>query len=189
MTTNKTQPSWVTHSTDIVYDNPWITVSHRNVTAPTGKDAIYGMVHFKNVAVAVIPIDEEGYTWLVGQHRYTLDCYSWEVPEGGSHLTESTLEAAKRELLEETGIVAEHWQELLQLHTSNSVTDERAIAYIARGLSFNEAEPDDTEVLERQRVPITTAIEMAMDGRITDALAMASLFKIKIMMDQQALSE
>jgi len=175
---------WQTHSVKEMYDNPWITVSHREVTAPTGNRAIYGLVHFKNTAVGVIPIDRDGNTWLVGQHRYTLDQYMWEIPEGGGLPNEDNLTVAKRELREETGITANRWTQLLELHTSNSVTDEYAIGFVAQELAFGECEPDDTEALEIEKVPLQTAIDMAMDGRITDGLAMACLFKVQLLLDR-----
>lgn len=174
---------WQTHSIEEKYDNPWITVSHREVTAPTGNAGIYGLVHFKNTAVGVVPIDSDGNTWLVGQHRYTLDQYMWEIPEGGSLPNEDNLSVAKRELREETGIVAGRWTPLLELHTSNSVTDEYAVGFVAQELTFGECQPDDTEVLKIRKVPLQTAIDMAMDGRITDGLAMACLFKVQLLIN------
>jgi len=171
-----------------VYDNAWITVSHREVTAPTGNAGIYGLVHFKNTAVAVVPIDSDGNTWLVGQHRYTLNQYTWEIPEGGGTSTEDNQSVAQRELREETGITASRWTQLLQLHTSNSVTDEFAVGYVAQDLNFGDSEPDETEALNIQKVPLKTAINMAMDGRITDGLAMACLFKVQLLIDRGELS-
>lgn len=182
---NTSRPTgWQTHSEETVYENPWIRVSHREVTAPTGKAGIYGVVHFKSLAVGIVPLDTEGHTWLVGQHRYTLGRYSWEIPEGGSDPNEPALLAAQRELLEETGISATRWTPLLDLHTSNSVTDEAAVAFLAQGLSLGDTAPDDTEELALRRVPLEEAVEMAMDGRITDALAMAALLKTKLLLDR-----
>ncbi len=182
--TKTTKNPWQTHSIQEVYDNPWITVSHREVTAPTGKDGIYGMVHFKNTAVGVVPIDSEGNTWLVGQHRYTINAYTWEIPEGGSASGENTLTTAKRELKEETGISASSWTQLFEMHTSNSVTDEYAIGYVAQGLSFGSAEPDDTEILQLKKMPLSDAVDMAMQGLITDSLAMVSLLKVQLLIDR-----
>lgn len=178
---------WKTHAVEQRYDNPWIEVSHRAVTAPTGKPGIYGVVHFKNRAIGVVPIDDEGYTWLVGQERYTLQQYAWEIPEGGAPLGESALAAAQRELREETGLVARRWTSLLKLHTSNSVTDEVAYAFVAQGLRMESTEPDDTEVLAVRRVPLDDAINMAMDGTISDGFAMAALLKVRLMLDQNLL--
>ena len=175
---------WQTHSIQEIYDNPWINVSHREVTAPTGNPAIYGLVHFKNTAIGVVPIDRDGNTWLVGQHRYTLDQYMWEIPEGGGLRNEDNLSVAKRELREETGITANQWTQLLELHTSNSVTDEYAVGFVAQDLTFGACEPDDTEALQIQKLPLQTAIDMAMDGLITDGLAMACLFKVQLLIDR-----
>ncbi|NND91288.1 MAG: NUDIX hydrolase [Granulosicoccus sp.] len=180
--------AWQTHAIDERYDNPWITVSHRRVTAPTGNPATYGLVHFKNTAIAVIPIDRDGHTWLVGQHRYTLDQYAWEIPEGGAPPGESPLGAARRELREETGITARRWTSLLKLYTSNSVTDELARAFVAQDLSFGDTQPDDTEVLALRRVPLDDAIALAMEGRITDGLSVAALLKVRLLLDQGLLS-
>ncbi len=166
-----------------MYDNPWISVSHREVTAPTGNPAIYGLVHFKNTAIGVVPIDSDGNTWLVGQHRYTLDQYMWEIPEGGGLPSEDNIAVAKRELREETGITANRWTQLLELHTSNSVTDEYAVGFVAQDLMFGDCEPDDTEALQIKKLPLQSAIDMAMDGRITDGLAMACLFKVQLLIN------
>ncbi len=169
------------------YDNPWITVTHRDVTAPTGTDGIYGMVHFKNRAVGVVPLDDEMHTWLVGQWRYTLDAWSWEIPEGGAPEDEDPLAAARRELAEECGLAARRWTPLLDIHTSNSVTDELGRVWLARGLSAVEAAPDDTEVLVVRRMALDEALQMVMDGRITDSMSMAALMKVKLLLDADGL--
>jgi 8-oxo-dGTP pyrophosphatase MutT (NUDIX family) len=169
---------WQTLDIRLVYDNPWIQVTHRNVINPAGGRGIYGMVHFKNLAVGVIPIDAEGYTWLVGQYRYALDRYSWEIPEGGCPLGTPPLEAGRRELREETGLVAAHWEELLQADLSNSVTDEQGIIFIARQLSQGQAAPEDTEDLQVKRLPLREAIDMVLQGQITDALSVMGLLKL-----------
>jgi len=180
--------SWQTHTVEERYDNPWISVSHRTVTAPTGAPGIYGVVHFKNIAIGVVPIDREGYTWLVGQARYPLQQYGWEIPEGGAPIGESALAAAKRELREETGITAKRWTSLMKLNLSNSVTDEQARAFIAQDLSFGDVEPDGTEVLQVRRIPLDDAINMAMDGRITDGFAMTALLKTGLLLDRGLLT-
>ena len=168
---------WKTLTQKTVYDNPWIEVSHRDVITPGGTQGIYGKVHFKNIAVAVLPVDEEGYTWLVGQYRYTIDRYSWEIPEGGCPLGTDPLEAAKRELLEETGITAQRYTRLYDSYTSNSVTDEYAVAYLAQGLTFGEAQPEPSENLQVKRVPLAEAIAMVHRGEITDMFSMLTLLK------------
>ncbi len=168
---------WQSLDCTTVYDNPWISVTHENVRTPAGTSGIYGVVHFKNVAVGILPIDKDGFTWLVKQSRYPLNGYTWEIPEGGAPFSESPLIAAQRELEEETGLVAEHWQEWLRLHTSNSVTDEQAIIYLAKGLSEGTMALEDTEDIEVLRLPLTDAIAMVYRAEITDAMSVAALLK------------
>ncbi len=184
---NTDKNPWKTLSIAEVYDNPWIRVTHREVLTPAGTPGIYGQVHFKNTAIGIVPLDEDLNTWLVGQYRYTLNAYSWEIPEGGGMEGSSLLDAAKRELKEETGIKAARWTKILDLHTSNSVTDEYGLAYVAQGLSFGEAEPEDTEELQVRKLPFAEAVEMVMRGEITDALAMTAILKTKILLDRGAL--
>jgi 8-oxo-dGTP pyrophosphatase MutT (NUDIX family) len=171
---------WKTISQETAYENAWIRVEHHDVINPAGNRGIYGKVHYKNTAISIVAIDSEGYTYLVGQYRYTLNAYSWEVPEGGCSIEsgESTLEAAKRELLEETGLVATQWTEIGEIYLSNSVSDERAVMYVAKNLSQQQACPDETEQLKIRRIPLTEAIEMAQNGQIKDALSVLTLLKI-----------
>jgi len=175
---------WTTLNSKIVYENPWIQVSHREVLNPSGGEGIYGVVHFKNTAIGIVPIDEHLNTWLVGQYRYTLEQYSWEIPEGGGIIGQSLLASAQRELLEETGIQAQKWTKVLDLHTSNSVTDEYGIAYVAQDLSYGEAEPEETEELVLRKLPFEEAFQMVIDGQITDALAMTSIMKVHYLLDR-----
>ena len=169
---------WTTRSIQQIYDNAWIQVTHREVTTPTGTNGIYGLVHFKNLAIGIVPLDEEENTWLVGQYRYTLERYSWEIPEGGCPIgAESPLDSAKRELAEETGIRAQKWTKVLDLHTSNSVTDEAGMAFLAQELSFGQADPEETEELQLRKLPFREALEMVFRGEITDALSMVSLMR------------
>jgi ADP-ribose pyrophosphatase len=171
---------WTTLSEEIKYENPWIKVEEHQVLNPAGNPGIYGKVHFKNLAIGVIPIDEEGNTWIVGQYRYPLNEYSWEIIEGGGKMGVDPLESAKRELLEEAGIVAQEWELLTKLHTSNSVTDEVGLIYIARKLSFTEAIPEETEQLQIKKIPIKEFIQMAMEGKITDSLSLIGIFKLSL---------
>jgi len=138
---------WTVLDQKKIYENPWIELTEFQVINPSGGNGIYGKVHFKHKAVGVIPLDENWNTWLVGQYRFTLNQYSWEIPEGGGEMNEDTLEEAKRELLEETGLIANSWTKILTMHLSNSVTDEWAVIYLARDLEEKEAQPDETEKL------------------------------------------
>jgi 8-oxo-dGTP pyrophosphatase MutT (NUDIX family) len=166
---------WQTITENTAYQNPWITVSHREVLNPSGGKGIYGVVQFKNVAVGIIPLDEFGNTWIIGQFRYTLQQYHWEIPEGGCPMHTDPL--AKRELIEETGIEADLWTPLLELHTSNSVTNEYGVAYIAQNLHFGVAEPEETEQLLVKKIPFSELVEMVLNGEITDALSMVAVLK------------
>jgi 8-oxo-dGTP pyrophosphatase MutT (NUDIX family) len=166
---------WTTNGTRQIYENPWLRIREDSVVQPDGKPGIYGVVHFRNKAIGAIPIDDEGYTYLVGQYRYPLGIYSWEIPEGGCPEGEDNLAAAKRELLEETGLTAEHWELLGTSHLSNSATDEIAFLYLAQGLKHGPAQPEGTERLTLQRVPFETAVEMVMGGEITDAMSMLAI--------------
>ena len=171
---------WKTISQQTAYENAWIKVEHHEVLNPAGNPGIYGKVHFKNTAISIVPIDSEGFTYLVGQYRYTLNEYSWEVPEGGCSIEagESTLEAAKREFLEETGLVAADWTQLGVVYLSNSVSDEKAVMYVAQNLVQQQSCPEETEQLKIRRLPLGEAIEMAKNGSITDALSVLTLLKI-----------
>lgn len=171
------KPGWKVMSKTRVYENPWLALDHHDVIAPTGNAGIYGKVHFKNLAIGVLPIDGEGHTWLVGQHRFCFDAWSWELPEGGGARTGDPLDAARRELAEETGIKAKTFIPLLSnIHLSNSVTDEVAFAYIATDLSpCSDYAPDETELLEVRRVPLKTVFAMIDEGEITDMFTLAML--------------
>ncbi|HEY4337512.1 MAG TPA: NUDIX hydrolase, partial [Puia sp.] len=146
---------------------------------------IYGKIHFKNLAVGVLPLDGEGNTWLVGQYRFPLEEYSWEIPEGGGALGVDPLESAKRELREETGLVASSWEPLLEMHLSNSVSDEKAIIFLARGLEQREPMPDETEQLVVRRVPFEEAYRMVEQGLITDAMSVAAILKAKLVLNRK----
>lgn len=166
-----------------IYDNPWISLTHEHVITPAGTDGIYGVVHFKTRAIGIIPIDAENHTWLVRQFRYTLNTHLWEIPMGGGKLHEDPLLAAQRELREETGMSATHWQEIMRLHISKSVTDEEGIVFIAKGLSAGAQELEHTEAdLEILRLPLDEAIQWALDGKITDVISCAALLKVRALM-------
>jgi 8-oxo-dGTP pyrophosphatase MutT (NUDIX family) len=167
---------WTTLNTRVAYDNAWIRVREDQVINPSGGPGIYGVVEFKNRAVGVIPLDEAGHTWLVGQYRYTHHSFEWEIPEGGCPEGEELLACAKRELLEETGIIASQYELILEdIQLSNSTTNEVASIYVARGLKFAPAQPEATERITVKRVSLEEAIEMARDGTIRDCMSVMGL--------------
>lgn len=163
----------------VAFENAWIRVTDQDVTAPTGRPARYGLVHFKNLAVAVLPIHDDGSVTLVGQHRFPHADYSWEIPEGGAPLDEDPLEGAKRELAEETGLVAAEWREVLRAQLSNSVTDERMIGYLALGLTeaAHTGDVDETEAIVLVRAPFREVLDAAMGGHMPDMLTVAMLLR------------
>ncbi len=169
--------SWKKLSSQTMYDNPWMTVYEDEVINPGGGRNDYGWVHFKNRAIAIVPIDDDSNTWLVGQQRFTLDAYSWELPMGGGPLDESPLAAAQRELKEETGLTAERWTELMFLHTSNSITDEEGYVFLAEGLTQGETDFEETEDLAVRKLPLAEAVELVNSGEITDAITIAALLR------------
>ena len=174
MTPEETRNPWQIVSSRQVYDNPWISVREDRVVRPGGEPGIYGVVHYKNVAVGVLPV-EDAHTYLVGQYRYPLGQYSWEIPEGGCPEGEEPLRAAQRELREETGLEARRWEMLGEAYLSNSVADEYAVWYLATELTPGEPRPDAEEILELRRVPLRQALGMALNGQITDALSHLAL--------------
>ncbi|QEC66181.1 NUDIX hydrolase [Panacibacter ginsenosidivorans] len=164
------------------YDNNWITLTHYNVINPSGGKGIYGKVHFKNTAIGVVPLDRHLNTYLVGQYRFPINRYSWEIPEGGGPLNEDPLDAAKRELMEETGLKAKHWIKILDMYLSNSVSDEGCAIYVATDLSQHTATPEETEQLAIKKVPFDEVYQMVQDGKITDAVTVAAILKTKLML-------
>jgi 8-oxo-dGTP pyrophosphatase MutT (NUDIX family) len=176
--------SWKTLDSKRIYDSPWITVFEDNVINPKGGRNIYGHVHFKSKAIAIVPLDDEGNTWIVGQDRYTTKEYTWEVPMGGSDPGEEPIDTARRELKEETGLTAATLTAIMRLHTSNSITDEEGFVFVARDLEVGETNFDDMEDLAIRKLPLTEAIDMVVRGEITDAISVAALLRIAV--DQQA---
>jgi 8-oxo-dGTP pyrophosphatase MutT (NUDIX family) len=175
---------WTIKSSKAIYQNPWIDVTEFEVLNPAGNPGIYGKVHFKNIAVGVVSITPDMHTYLVGQYRFTLDAYSWEIPEGGCPQGTDPLQTAIRELKEETGLVAATYKELMRLHLSNSVSDELAIIYLATELMQQDAEPEETEALQIKKVSLLDAFGMVADGTITDAMSVAALTKIQLLQVQ-----
>ena len=176
--TDEGRNPWVRRSRDTVYRNDWIEVWHDDVTRPDGGPGIYGVVHFRSHAVGVVALDDDDRVLLVGQYRYTLDRYSWEIPEGGSPRDEDPLAGARRELAEETGYAAAHWRELIRFTLSNSVTDEEGVMYLATDLTPGEASPDATEELEVRWVPLEQALVMVETGVIHDVMSQVALLAV-----------
>ncbi|MDH5484382.1 MAG: NUDIX hydrolase [Gammaproteobacteria bacterium] len=184
MSAGKGSRPWKTLGTRTVYDNHWISLQEDQVINPAGKPGIYGKVCFKSQAVGIIPVDDQGNTWLVGQHRYTLDQWSWEIPMGGSPLGEDCEQTALRELEEETGLVAGQLTRLLHLHTTNSITDEEGYVFLAKQLTPGQQSLEDSEMdIEVKKLPLSEAIAMAQDGRITDAISIAGLLYLALNAD------
>lgn len=175
---SKPENPWKTLSTKVEFENPWFRVTTHDTIAPDGHRPTYGKISFKNKAVAVIPLDAEDHTWLVGQWRFPLGEYSWEIPMGGSPAGVELLESARRELKEETGLTAGRFTRILMLHTSNSVTDEEGFVFLAEDLTPGEPEFDETEQLDIRRLPFREALAMVMDGRITDGISVAGILKL-----------
>lgn len=176
-TVDETHNPWQMLSTEVKYHNPWISVREDQVLNPGGGRGIYGVVSMKNKALGIVPVDAEGNTWLVGQYRYPLNEYSWEIPMGGGLIEHDILASAQRELKEETGLVAARWTRIARLHTSNSVTDEEGFVFLAEELSQGTVEPEETEDLRIWRLPLAEAVRMALDDRITDCISVAGLLK------------
>ena len=181
---NENKNPWTLKSQEVVYDNAWVQIQHHDVINPSGGQGIYGVVRFKNYAIGIIPIDENGYTWLVGQYRYPLDLYSWEIPEGGGAFDDEPLESAKRELREEVGITAAKWTKIMDIHTSNSITDELGFAYVAQDLTFGETEHEDVEEIAIRKVHFSQLVEMVMSGKITDSITIAAVLKLQILINR-----
>jgi 8-oxo-dGTP pyrophosphatase MutT (NUDIX family) len=171
---------WTRRSREVAYDNPWITIWHDEVARPDGSPGIYGVVHFANLAVGAVVLDDEDRVLLVGQHRYTLDAYSWELPEGGVPDGEPAVDGARREVREETGVEADGWREIVRFHLSNSISDEAGVLFAARARTHGAPSPEPSEELEIRWLPFDEALAMTTDGRITDAMTIMGLQRVAL---------
>jgi len=175
---------WKILKSDQIYENAWIKLTEHQVINPSGGNGIYGEVHFKNIAIGIVVLDSDHETWLVGQYRFPLKAYSWEIPEGGGSLAVDPILSAKRELQEETGITAATFTEIQRMHLSNSVSDELAIIYLAQDLQMGPSSPEETEELMVRKLPFTEAYQMVLNGEITDSMSVAGILKTKILIEQ-----
>lgn len=167
--TKKRNGPWTVHDTETSFENPWLKVESSNITHPDGSAGTYGVVRFANIACGVMPVDDEGYTWLVGQHRFPFDSYSWELPEGGGPIGIDPQISTARELQEETGLIASEYMLLGRWHLSNSVSDEVAFGYLAWSLTMGESAPEPSEALDVRRVHLSELVKGVRNGAITDA--------------------
>ncbi len=175
---------WTVVSEELKYESPWIKIHKHEVLDPSGTPGEYGVIHFKNLAVGVVPLDADMNTWIVGQYRYPLQKYSWEIPEGGGDRNVPPIDSAKRELREETGLEATHWEEILRMDLSNSASDEHAIIYLAQGLTEYKPQPDDNEELEMRKLPFDELYQLVERGEILDSLTVAAVLKVQLMRSQ-----
>jgi 8-oxo-dGTP pyrophosphatase MutT (NUDIX family) len=169
---------WRTLSEKKIYENDWIILNEHHVLNPKGNKGIYGKLSFKNKAIGIIPLDKDKNTWIVGQYRYTLDEFSWEIPMGGGPLSKDILESAKRELLEETGLIANKWTKILRIHTSNSVTDEEGFVFLAEDLTQSKPDFDETEKIIIKKLPFHEVYDMALKNQITDSISLSGIFRL-----------
>lgn len=177
--------NWKILGEKVHYNNPWIKVTEYDVITPGGSNGIYGKVHFKNLAIGILPFDNEGNIYLIGQYRFVIDQYSLELPEGGGPLDTDPLISAKRELKEEAGIEASNWKKIQEMHLSNSVSDELSIVYLAQGLTIGKPAPEETEVLDLVKIPFEEAYQKVLNFEITDSITVAALLRLKIMISEK----
>lgn len=168
---------WIVRSVERPFENDWFAIDTHRVTHPGGREGTYSVIRVRRLAVGVLPIEPDGRVHLVGQWRFPLRRYSWEMPEGGAEPGEDAEACARRELLEETGLSAGRMQAILELDLSNSLTDERATIFIATGLASGEASPEDTEILCRRTAPFAEVLRRVGDGRIRDSMSVAGVLR------------
>lgn len=183
MKMNRVPSPWKKLSSEVKYENKWLRIVEDQVINPAGNPGIYGVVHFKMYAIAIIPLDEDNNTWIVGQYRYPLDSYEWEVVEGGCPEGTLPLDTAKRELKEEVGLAAESYEMILEMQLTNSCADELSYTYIARGITYVGEQPDEDEQITIRKLPFEEVYQMVMRGEIRDGLSVGSILKTKALLD------
>ena len=169
--------AWRLGTPQLKYENPWMRVDEIPAVDPNGQDALYGLVHFKNLAVGVVPY-QDGHIWLVGQSRVAFQSYSWEIPAGGDPAGQDPLGTAHRELREETGFTARHMEQILDMELSNSITDERSIVYLATDLTAGETELESSEDISLMKISLDNALKAVDTGDIRHALGVAAILKL-----------
>lgn len=177
---------WKTTSSRTVYQNNWISVREDEVIRPDGNPGIYGVI-FIRPSVGVLAINERDEVVLVGQWRYSVNRYSWELPRGGSHPGEETnmLEVARRELVEETGVKAARWEFLGTVDNGNGVAEDVQSLYLATGLTYAEMSLDPEEDITVKWMPFDEVVKMAMNGGITEVCSVAAIFKVALLRKQR----
>lgn len=168
---------WTVKAKRIGFRNDWFAIEEHEVIHPGGREGRYDVIRIRRLAVGVLPIDADGHVHLVGQWRFPLGRYSWEMPEGGAEPGEEALDCARRELEEETGFRAAEFRKVLEMDMSNSLTDERAVIFLATGLTPGAAAPEDVEVLKRRAAPFREVLARVVDGRIRDSMSVAAMLR------------
>lgn len=181
---NPTDNPWTLLNERVAYESPWIQVNHHEVLNPVGNPGTYSVVHFQKLAIGILPIDEEGYTWIVGQYRYPIAQYSWEIPEGGGDTDVEPVVSAQRELLEEAGLVAGKWELIQQMYLSNSATDELAYIFLATQLTQEKPEPEETEQLQIRKLHFNELYELVVKGEVLDSLTVAAVLKLRLLITE-----
>lgn len=170
-------PPWKDHGHSVFFESPWMKLTRHEATAPTGVRADYMVMRPQNMSVGVLPLHDDGTVTLVGQQRFALANWSWEMPEGGAPFDEDPLEGARRELAEEAGLAAAQWRQALKAEMSNSITDERALAWVAWDLTPAPLAPDPTEVIRAARVPFGDLLREIGRGAVRDMFTVATTLR------------
>jgi 8-oxo-dGTP pyrophosphatase MutT (NUDIX family) len=187
MNQDPTHNPWTLLQDEVAYESPWIRVNHHQVLNPAGNPGTYSVVHFKKLAIGVLPLDDAGYTWLVGQYRYPIRQYSWENPEGGGDYDIDPVVSAQRELLEETGLKAANWTFLQRMFLSNSATNEEALLFLATGLTQGKSEPEETEQLQVRKIHFSELYELVKKGEVLDSLTVTAVLKVQLLIEEGVL--